>query len=212
MFEGNPINSLDQPDFALFCLSLVLGGGVGWIRQRFLKEWKLANWVIFKINRIWQRGADEVPQTEGIIVSHLLGIWAVGIIGYLLDNFLNGLLAGLSLFTIRQLVFWGLGFYSKTKILSLEHSVVDEVIRMWLSVAVGGAALVFSILPGIDALTQVTVLTALWFVVVMFKWVRVLQSSRRRLNDILLAFLYLCALEILPFMVLMNLILYPINT
>ena len=141
MFEGNPNNSLDQPDFALFCLSLVLGGGVGWIRQRFLKEWKLANWVIFKINRIWQRGADEVPQTEGIIVSHLLGIWAVGIIGYLLDNFLNGLLAGLSLFTIRQLVFWGLGFYSKTKILSLEHSVVDRVIRMWLSVAVGGAAL-----------------------------------------------------------------------
>jgi hypothetical protein len=212
MFEGNPINSLDQPDFALFCLSLVLGGGVGWIRQRFLKEWKLANWVIFKINRIWQRGADEVPQTEGIIVSHLLGIWAVGIIGYLLDNFLNGLLVGLSLFIIRQLVFWGLGFYPKTKMLSLEHSVVDRVIRMWLSVAVGGAALVFSILPRIDALTQVTVLTALWFVVVMFKWVRVLQSSRRRLNDILLAFLYLCALEILPFIVLMNLILYPINT
>ena len=78
MFEGTPITSLDQANFTLFCLSLVLAAGVVWIRQRFLKEWKLANWVIFKINRIWQRGADEVPQAEGIIVSHLIGIWALG--------------------------------------------------------------------------------------------------------------------------------------
>ena len=211
MFEGTPITSLDRANFTLFCLSLVLAAGVVWIRQRFLKEWKLANWVIFKINRIWQRGADEVPQAEGIIVSHLIGIWALGLIGYLVDEFLYGLIAGILLFIIRQLTFWALSFYSKTKIISFEHNLVDRVVRMWFSTGVSAATIIFSLVPQIDTFYKLIVIISLWWLVVAFRWVRVLQSANRRLNNILLAFMYLCALEILPFMVLMKLIVDSIN-
>jgi len=211
MFEGTPIASLDQANFPLFCLSLVLAAGVVWIRQRFLKEWKLANWVIFKINRIWQRGADEVPQAEGIIVSHLVGVWALGLIGYLVDDFLFGLLAGVVHFIIRQLTFWGLGFYSKTKIISLEHNLVDRVVRMWFSIGVSAATITFSLVPQIDTFYKLIAILFIWWIVVVFRWIRVLQSAYRRLNNTLLAFMYLCALEILPFMVLTKLIIDSIN-
>lgn len=211
MFDGTPIISLDQADLTLFCLSLILAAGVVWIRQRFLKEWKLANWVILKMNRIWQRGADEVPQAEGIIVSHLIGILTVGLIGYTIGEFLYGLLAGVVLFLLRQLAFWGLSLNPKTKVLASEHNLVDRVVRMWFGVAIGTATLVFSLVPSISSLVENLIVLFLWFVVVGFRWIRVLQSSRRRLHDILLAFIYLCALEILPFIVLIKLIIYPIN-
>ena len=211
MFEGTPITNLAQADFTLFCLTLVLAGGLVWIRQKFLKEWKLANWVIFKINRIWQRGADEVPQAEGIIVSHVIGIWTLGIIGYVAGDFFKGLLIGIILFAVRQIGFWGLSFYSKTKVIAIEHNLVDRVLRMWFSAAIGGAALLFSLVLRVSTDYQLGIIILLWWVFNAFRWVRVLQSSRRRLNDFLLAFMYLCALEILPFLVLMKLIINSTN-
>ena len=74
MFEGNTIQNSEAPEILLFCNALAIIGLVVWIRQGFLKEWRLADYLIFNINRIWQRGADEVPQAEGIMINHIVGI------------------------------------------------------------------------------------------------------------------------------------------
>lgn len=211
MFEGTPINTEGSADLTLFCLALVLCGAMVWIRQKFLKEWKLADWVIFKANRIWQRGADEVPQAEGIIVSHLIGVWGVGLIGYFAGDFLKGIAIGISLYTLRQLAFWGLKFYTRTKIITLEHNLVDRVSRMWFSGGIAGFAIIVALVPGISQEIQLGTSLLMWWIFISFKWMRVLQSARRRLNDFLLAFMYLCALEILPFLVLMKLIIDSTN-
>ena len=82
MFDGTPYVDLNAPDTWLFMLSLVMGGLVVLIRLNFLKEWRLADLVLFNMGRIWQRGADEVPQAEGVFVNHLIGILAFCIMGW----------------------------------------------------------------------------------------------------------------------------------
>ena len=147
MFEGTPIINLDAPDLFLFFLSLVTLSLIVWIRQGFLKEWRLADWLVNNINRIWQRGADEVPQTEGILVSHLAGIIALATISWYNWPILIGLLVGVGIIASKQIMFWALSLVSKTSQLSNEHNIIDRLSRMWMSSGIGVLALVFSLIP-----------------------------------------------------------------
>ena len=198
MFEGIPIIKLDAPDLYLFCIALVLLGLVVWIRQGFLKEWRLADWLINNINRIWQRGADEVPQTEGILVSHLAGIISLATISWYNWPILMGLAVGVGLIILKQIMFWALSLISKTSQLSSEHNIIDRLTRMWMSSGIGALALVFSLIPEPENYCPLLLFSIAWTISIIFRWFRVFQSAKRRLNSFFYSFLYLCALEIFP--------------
>ena len=204
MFEGTPHVYLDAPNTWLFVISIVCCGLVMWVRQSYLKEWKLADWAFNNINRVWQRGADEVPQPEGIITSHLAGVFAYGIIAWESWSFLKGCAVGLVLLALRQIMFQIISLFPKTSILSKEHRILDRVTRMWLSLAVGGSAIIIALLPDRGFMSANIILFSLCGASILFRWYRVFQSAKRRLHKISYSFLYLCALEILPVLVMVQ--------
>ena len=201
MFEGTPHVYLDAPNSWLFAISILCCGLVMWIRQSYLKEWKLADWAFNNINRVWQRGADEVPQAEGIIISHLAGILAYGILAWEIWSLFIGLAVGLVLLVLRQVLFQIISLFPKTHILSKEHNIIDRVTRMWMSLAVGGSAVIIALLPDTSFFPSNIILFSIWGASVLFRWYRVFQSAKRRLHRYSNSFLYLCALEILPVLV-----------
>ena len=198
MFEGTPIVKLDTPDLYLFGLSIIVLGMVVWIRQGFLKEWRLADWLIYNINRIWQRGADEVPQAEGILVNHLAGIVSLGLIGWFDFPFYLCIGIGAAIVIVRQFMFWILGQITKIAQLGNEHSMIDRLCRFWMSALIGGVALLFSLIPSPENYSPLIVFGLVWIISLLFRWFRVFQSANRRLHRYSYSFLYLCALEIFP--------------
>jgi hypothetical protein len=198
MFEGIPHIYLDSPETSLFIVSVISCALIVWIRQGFIKEWKLADLTLNNINRIWQRGADEVPQTEGIIVSHIVGIIAYGILAWHLWTFWLGVATGVALLILRQTLYWILGLVSKTSILSKEHNIIDRVIRMWMSAVLSLGSILVSLLPCTLLVHPELLFFSIWCLWTIFRWYRVFQSALRRFNRLSHSFLYLCALEILP--------------
>ena len=198
MFEGTPIVHHDAPDIYLFVIALVTLGLLVCIRQRFLKEWRLADWLINNINRIWQRGADEVPQAEGILVNHLCGIIALGTIAWFDWPIYIGISVGAVVVMSKQIMFWILSLIPKISQLGNEHSIIDRLTRLWMSAGIGVLALVLSLVPSPENYHPLILFSATWGLSVLFRWYRVFQSANRRLNRIFYSFLYLCALEIFP--------------
>jgi|TARA_B110000116_G_C16787845_1_gene561980 hypothetical protein len=202
MLEIMPHENIDSPDVVLFLLSLVLIGLVVWVKHGFLREWRMARWVIKDVKRIWQRGADEVPQTEGIIISHFIGMMGMlGILSRLIDV---SIAAGVvvCLFAIRQIsgliLSWVLGYDQ----LSREHLSVDRHMKMWLGLSVAIYTMIVSLQPENSPLQHMGVFIAMWLFWVFFRMVRAFQTARKRFDSIMYSFLYLCALEILPIIVL----------
>ena len=114
MFEGIPHIAQGAPDLYLFTLTLVTACLIMWIRQGFLKEWRLRNYLKNNMNRIWQRGADEVPQAEGIAINHLIGVLTFGIMAWSSLGFVVGVCAGAGFIASRQLMFRIAGAFPKT--------------------------------------------------------------------------------------------------
>ena len=198
MFDGTPIVKLDSPDLFLFTLALAVLGMVVWVRQGFLKEWRLADWLIYSINRIWQRGADEVPQAEGIFVNHIAGILSLSLIGWFDLPIYIGLGVAFSIVISRQIMFWVIRQIPRIAQLGNEHSIIDRLCRFWMSTCIGGVALVFSLIPSPENFSPFLVFGVIWIVSLLFRWFRVIQSANRRLHSFSYSFLYLCALEIFP--------------
>ncbi len=198
MFDGKQIVYLDAPDIYLFGISLVLLGLVVWIRQGFLKEWRLADWLINNINRIWQRGADEVPQSEGILINHIAGIIAIAIIFWYNLTIYYGLAIGIGIIFSKQILFWGLNLFPKISQLGNEHNIIDRLSRLWMCLAIGLLSLVFSLVPEPEYFNPFLLFSIVWAISLLFRWFRVFQSANRRLNSFSYSFLYLCALEIFP--------------
>jgi len=205
MLENIPHENIDSPDVVLFFMSLVLIALVVWVKHGFLREWRLARWVIKDVQRIWQRRADEVPQTEGIIISHVIGgLGVFGITSRVLEIKL-AIVVVIALFMIRQLSGFILSWIPRYAQLSREHLAMDRHMKMWFGLSVALYTLVVSLQPENSPLQHIGIFIALWLFWVFFRIVRVLQTSRKRLNSFLYGFLYLCALEILPTIVLAQL-------
>lgn len=198
MFEGTPISHNDAPDIFLFSVSLILLGLVVWIRQGFLKEWRLADWLINKMNRIWKRGADEVPQAEGVFVNHLAGIIALSTITWFDLPFYICLCIGAGIVISRKIMFIVLGSIHKTSQLGNEHSIIDRLSRLWMSLGIGTLAMILSLVPSPEDFHPLLLFSVVWGLSIIFRWFRVFQSAKRRLHSFSYSFLYLCALEIFP--------------
>jgi hypothetical protein len=198
MFEGTPISHFNSPDIFLFTISLTILGIIVWIRQGFLKEWRLADWLINNMNRIWQRGADEVPQAEGILVNHLAGIIALSTITWFDLPFYISLGIGAGIVISRQIMFSVLGVIHKTSQLGNEHNIIDRLSRLWMSAGIGAIALILSLIPSHENFNPLLLFLVVWGMSILFRWFRVFQSAKRRLHSFSYSFLYLCALEIFP--------------
>ncbi len=198
MFYGTPYIDLNAPDSWLFSLSLVLGGLMVIIRLNFLKEWRLAKLVLFNLGRIWQRGADEVPQAEGVVINHLIGVLAFCIMGWFIMPWYWSVVVGFCIITLRQIMFALISLLRTTAQLANEHNIIERQIRLWMSVGVGALGLTLSLIPNPEYKYPIILFSVVWSVSVVYRWFRVAQSAKRRLNSIYYSFLYLCALEIFP--------------
>ena len=198
MFEGNTIHNSEAPEILLFCIAVAIIGLVVWIRQGFLKEWRLADYLIFNINRIWQRGADEVPQSEGIMINHLVGIMSLATIGWFEIPFYYAFGIAAAIVFARQVMFWVMSLIPKISNLGNEHNIIDRLCRLWMSAGIGLVALTLAMLPYPDIFHSFILFSCVWAISIVFRWIRVFQSANRRLNSISYSFLYLCALEIFP--------------
>lgn len=82
MFDGQliPHASYDLMAAVICCVGLGLTATV-LLRVRFEREWSLTVWTAYKINRVWQRLADESARTGGTLTSHVLGLLAWCLLG-----------------------------------------------------------------------------------------------------------------------------------
>ena len=217
MYEGIEINHLDTPLLVLFILSLVIGILLMWLRHGFPREWRLAGWVLIDVRRIWQRSADEAPRTGGVIIAHLLGIIAVttmslGCVTALEINFpiYKTLAIGSALGTVtlsyRLFTQWILSLFQRTQLISKDQIDIDRHLRTWLSATVGALALVFSLLPQLLSLLGLEVFILTWGGWTLCRFWRVFQTSKRRLPHFWWRIVYLCALEILPVLIIIQFI------
>ena len=198
MFDGIPHITQDAPDLYLFTLTLITAGLIMWIRQGFLKEWRLRDYLKNNMNRIWQRGADEVPQAEGIAVNHLIGVLSFGIMTWSSFGCITGMSAGVGFIVLRQLMFRIAGAFPKTAQLANEHDIIDRLTRLWMAGTICMLGVVNALIPGPYLINPIYIFGGIWICAWLFRMFRVYQSAQRRLNSIPFSFMYLCALEIFP--------------
>ena len=198
MFEGIPHIAQGAPDLYLFTLTLVTACLIMWIRQGFLKEWRLRNYLKNNMNRIWQRGADEVPQAEGIAINHLIGVLTFGIMAWSSLGFVVGVCAGAGFIASRQLMFRIAGAFPKTSQLANHHDIIDRLTRLWMAGSVCILGIICSLIPQFYLINPLYIFATIWTISGLFRMFRVYQSAQRRLHRIPLSFMYLCALEIFP--------------
>tara|TARA_Y100001954_G_C15818417_1_gene608680 strand:- start:1159 stop:1800 length:642 start_codon:yes stop_codon:yes gene_type:complete len=206
MFEGNTLKSYESPEILLFCIALTIIGLVVWIRHGFLKECRLANYLIFNINRIWKRGADEVPQAEGIMINHVCGILSLTTIGWFEIPYYISFVIAVAIVFAKRIMFWVMSLIPKIYQLGNEHNIIDRLCRFWMSAGVGLVALILAMLPKTQIFHSYISFGCVWGISILFRWIRVFQSANRRLNSINYSFLYLCALEIFPVLAFVKLI------
>ena len=217
MYESIAINHLDAPLSVLFSLSLVIGSLLLWLRHGFPREWRLAIWVLSDVRRVWQRSAEEAPRTGGVIIAHLLGIIAISTISLVCFTAweinipvykalaLGGAL-GIVTLSFRLLTQWILMHFPMTKLMSKDQIDIDRHLRTWLSATVGGFALIFSLLPELLSLLGSQVLILTWGGWTLFRFWRIFETSRRRFSHFWWRIVYLCALEILPVLIIIQFI------
>jgi len=217
MYESIEINHLDTPLIVLFSLSLATGLLLMWLRHGFPREWRLAGWVLNDVRRIWQRSAEEAPRTGGVIIAHLLGIIAVttislGCVTALEINLptYKTLAIGSALGTVtlsyRLLIKWVLACFFRTKLIAKDQIDTDRHLRTWMSATVGALALVFSLLPKWLTILGSEVFILTWGGWTLFRFWRIFQTSKRRLSHFWWRIVYLCALEILPVLIIIQFI------
>ena len=91
-----------------------------------------------------------------------------------------------------------LGFFSRTHLISKDQIDIDRHLRTWMAATVGALAIVFSLLPQLLSLIGFEVFLLTWGGWTLVRFWRVFQTSKRRLSHFWWRIVYLCALEILP--------------
>lgn len=217
MYESIEINHLDAPLILLFSTSILIGSLLLWLRHGFPREWRLAVWVLSDVKRVWHRSAEETPRTGGVIIAHLLGIIAVSTISLGCASALEidiptykflaaGSALGLITLSFRLLTRWVLGRFSKTQLMSKDQIDIDRHLRTWMSATVGGLALVLSLKPQWLSLVGAEGFILTWGLWTLFRFWRIFQTSRRRFSRFWWRITYLCALEILPVLLIIQFI------
>jgi hypothetical protein len=199
MFEDIEITHLDAPINTLFALAVVNLGLIVWLKHGFPREWKLAEWALIDIRRIWQRGADEAPRTGGVIIAHIQGIIALATISFAcLNNVLQGVVLGTVIVFVRLVTVLALRKFEKLELLIKESTDIDRHLRTWLATSISVIALFLSLRSQWNSDVGCHLLLSTWAFWSFFRLWRVFQTSMKRLSEFLFAFVYLCSLEILP--------------
>ena len=199
MFEAIEIVHLDAPISAMFALAIINLGLIVWMKHRFPREWRLAGWAFQKIRRIWQRGADETPRTGGVIVAHIQGVIALAIISLgCIDNLLPGLVLGVIIVMVRLSSVEIFRRFKKLELLIKETTDIDRHLRTWMAASVSLIAIVLALRPQFNTEVGTYLLLFTWMFWSLFRFLRVFQTSLKRLSRFSLAIMYLCALEIFP--------------
>ena len=217
MYESIEINHLDTPLIVLFSSSLLIGSLLLWLRHSFPREWRLAIWVLSDVKRVWQRSAEEAPRTGGVIIAHLLGIVAISTISLgcasaleidlpTYKTFAAGSVFGMVTLSFRLLTRWGLMQFPKTQLISKDQIDIDRHLRTWMSATVGGLALIFSLRPQWLSLVGAEGFILTWGLWTFFRFWRIFQTSKRRFSRYWWRIVYLCALEILPAIIIIQFI------
>lgn len=222
MYESIEINHLDAPLIVLFSTSLLIGSLLLWLRHSFPREWRLAIWVLSDVKRVWQRSAEETPRTGGVIIAHLLGIIAISTISLGCASaleidlptykiFAAGSVLGMVTLSFRLLTKWVLMQFPTTKLISKDQIDIDRHLRTWMSATVGGLALIFSLRPDWLSLVGAGGFILTWGLWTLFRFWRILQTSKRRLSNFWWRIVYLCGLEILPAIIIIQFIMNMLN-
>ena len=105
---------------------------------------------------------------------------------------------GFFVIVLRQIMFVLLNLLPTMTQLANEHNIFERLIRLWMSIGVGALGIILSLIPNPENKHPIILFSVIWGISVLFRWYRVAQSTKRRLNRISYSFLYLCALEIFP--------------
>ncbi|PCJ80345.1 MAG: hypothetical protein COA49_08910 [Bacteroidetes bacterium] len=217
MLESVAIIQLDSPSVVLLMLSLLSGVLIVLLRHNFTREWSLAKWTLTDLRRIQKRSAEEAPSYSGIIIAQLQGVLAITTIVYgcsltfdfsftSINSLLLGLGFGFASLVIRLLVFFLLGRFTITQNVSVIHNALQRHISSWLSLTVGVLALLFSLRPYLLTVMGQEAFLISWGFWTIYRVWQVTATSIRSLSRLWWVIVYLCALEILPVLFIIKLI------
>ena len=207
MFEDIEILHLDAPISTMFALAIVNLGLIVWLKHGFPREWRLAGWALLNVRRIWQRSADEAPRTGGVIIAHIQGVIALATISYAcLNNVLQGFALGAIIVFVRLFTVQVLSRFKKLRLLIKESTDIDRHLRTWMAASVSVIAIFLSLRSQWNSDVGCNLLLSTWIFWSSFRLWRVFQTSIKRLSRYSFAFVYLCALEILPTVLIIRLV------
>ena len=207
MFEDIEILHLDAPISTMFALAIVNLGLIVWLKHGFPREWRLAGWALLNVRRIWQRSADEAPRTGGVIIAHIQGVIALATISYAcLNNVLQGFALGAIIVFVRLFTVQVLSRFKKLRLLIKESTDIDRHLRTWMAASVSVIAIFLSLRSQWHSDVGCNLLLSTWIFWSGFRLWRVFQTSIKRLSRYSFAFVYLCALEILPTVLIIRLV------
>jgi hypothetical protein len=207
MFEDIEILHLDAPISTMFALAIVNLGLIVWLKHGFPREWRLAGWALLNVRRIWQRSADEAPRTGGVIIAHIQGVIALATISYAcLNNVLQGFALGAIIVFVRLFTVQVLSRFKKLRLLIKESTDIDRHLRTWMAASVSVIAIFLSLRSQWNSDVGCNLLLSTWIFWSGFRLWRVFQTSIKRLSRYSFAFVYLCALEILPTVLIIRLV------
>ena len=214
MFEGNPIDADLWPSaqqlgliaFAMLVLTV-------WLRRAFPREWKLLIWSGIQPTRTWSRRLDEAPRTGGVWLSHAIGWLGWLVLGVVLESqwsFSAELFSGSPVQWDSAMRWGGIGavvllahqchrLFSRW--LTLETAAVDRAMEWERHHRVWGAwVLAVGVVPVVyhPLLTSLYPLAVLAGVLLVFKWLRLLQLVFVMRLPLAWGIAYICTLEIAP--------------
>jgi hypothetical protein len=217
MLEDLAINQLDSPSEVLLMLALLSGGLIVLLQHNFTREWNLAKWTLTDLRRVQKRSAEEAPSSSGIILAQFQGVLAITTIVYgccisfnigitHIESLLLGFSVGFISLVIKFFVFWILGRIRVTQNISLIHNALQRHISTWTSITVGILALIFSLRPHLLSIVGVESFIISWGFWTIYRIWQVMQTSIKSFSRIWWGIVYLCALEILPVLIIFKFI------
>jgi len=214
MFEGHliPHASYNLLAAVICCVGLGLGATV-LLRIRCEREWSLTIWTSYKINRVWQRLADESARTGGTLTSFVMGLLAWCLLGSAwslnhVDETLSGLWLGMgygslvglgTLFCRSAAALFGgwitLAFESTRRGLEIDRHMRNWL--LWLLMILSILQLSQNIqFQGRELLWDQAIL--IWGIWLLLKWLRQVQSVLHNGLHFGWGIVYICTFEIGP--------------
>ena len=214
MFEGQPIPHASYDLLAAILISVGLGlGATVMLRIRFEREWSLTMWTAYNIKRVWQRLADESARTGGTLTSHALGViawcilgsaWSLDHAGQSLNDLWSGMgfgaLLGVGALSTRALSALLGGWITLTPDATARGLEVDRHMRTWL-LWILIALCIFHLGENVQFESRSILWNQVvwtWWVWLILKWFRQLQSVVHNRLPFGWGIVYLCTFEIGP--------------